>query len=111
MYKDKNLLRHDKRYISDDFGICGAAIKPCIERKANIYKNEDVPSALSFTVTVERPMRLNCEIVYPWEKTVFSVLILRGTVLLGKIWEQTVFRFHIYAKAMSILKNAAYAYI
>lgn len=71
MYKDKNLLRHDKRYISDDFGICGAAIKPCIERKANIYKNEDVPSALSFTVTVERPMRLKCEIVYPWEKTEF----------------------------------------
>ena len=54
MYKDKNLLRRDKRYISDDFGICGAAINPCIERKANIYKNDDVPSALSFTVTVER---------------------------------------------------------
>ena len=69
MYKNKNLLRQDKRYISDDSGIYGVLIKPCITRKANIYKNDDVPTHLRFVITASKPVRLKYSIVYPWERS------------------------------------------
>ena len=69
MYNDKNLLRRDKRYISDDFGICGAVITPDIARKGNIYKNDDVPAQLGFKISVNGPMLLKCSIAYPWGRT------------------------------------------